>query len=257
MRTILTAVLLVALSGSVAAQSHMDGDRHTDEAWRPSIGLPLPPIGLPLPSIGLPLPAIGLPPERIERSERPERRERPERSERRHSPGAAIVFVPSSFGWPYSYLPGVQEPIASSVTPTYPVHPRRATGTLRIALQGGIDPEIYLDGYYVGLLSDATGGELTVDAGAHALEIREDGYEPLHGEVQVPQDAFVTCRAELKWIAPPSVPAMEEPRSPSPPPAPTTIYVIPGCYVGNVPPREALLPAGCDPVKAVEFLPAR
>ena len=25
-----------------------------------------------------------------------------------------------------------------------------------------------------------------------------------------------------------------------------TGYVIPGCYIGNVPPQEAGLPAGCD-----------
>ena len=141
--------------------------------------------------------------------------------------------------------------------PTYPVHPARATGTLRIELQSGVDPQIFLDGYYVGLYSDALGGELTVDAGAHALELHEDGYEPLHVDVQVPQDAVVTYRAELKWIVPSSPPVVEEPRPASPPPLPTTIYVIPGCYVGNVSPREAMLPAGCDPRDAIEFPPVR
>jgi len=154
-------------------------------------------------------------------------------------------------------LPGAQDPLSSSLTPTYPVHPPRATGRLRVDLQSGIDPQIYIDGYYVGLLSDASGGELTLDAGAHALELREEGYEPVYADIVVPQDAFVTYRAELKWIAPTSLPVAEAPRAPSPPPAPTTIYVIPGCYVGNVPPRDALLPSGCNPADAVEFLPAR
>ena len=29
-----------------------------------------------------------------------------------------------------------------------------------------------------------------------------------------------------------------------------TFYVIPGCYLGNLPPREVGLPSGCDPNKA-------
>jgi hypothetical protein len=95
-----------------------------------------------------------------------------------------------------------------------------------------------------------------MDAGVHALELREEGYEPLHTDIQVPQDASITYRAELKSSAPQPASAAE-PTMPSPPPAPTTIYVIPGCYVGNVPPREAVLPAGCDASSAVELLPAR
>src|ERR1044071_7945926 len=153
MRIALTALLLVALSAPAGAQAHSHRDRSTDEVWRPSIGLPLPQIGLPLPQIGLPLPPIGFP---------PHRKKRPERTERfvpRRSPGAATVFFPS-YGWPYPYLPGEQDPLSSSLTPTYPVHPPRATGRLRVDLQSGIDPQIYIDGYYVGLLSDASGGEL-------------------------------------------------------------------------------------------------
>ena len=161
MRTALAVLLLVGLSAPAGAQSHSDRDRSTGKTWRPSIGLPLPQIGLPLPQIGLPLPPTGLPPEGMERSKLPERPERPQRPERRRSPGAPFLFIPS-FGWPYPYLPGVQEPIGSSLTPTYPVHPPRATGTLRIELQSGVDPQIFLDGYYVGLYSDALGGELTV-----------------------------------------------------------------------------------------------
>lgn len=44
-------------------------------------------------------------------------------------------------------------------------------------------------------------------------------------------------------LAPPP-PAPAEP--PSPPPAPSTLYYIPGCYMGNVPPVQISLPAKCD-----------
>jgi hypothetical protein len=32
-----------------------------------------------------------------------------------------------------------------------------------------------------------------------------------------------------------------------------TFYLIPGCYMGNVPPKEANLPATCDITRAVSF----
>jgi hypothetical protein len=31
--------------------------------------------------------------------------------------------------------------------------------------------------------------------------------------------------------------------------APVTLYVIPGCYAGNVRPEQAALPKGCDAAK--------
>lgn len=45
-------------------------------------------------------------------------------------------------------------------------------------------------------------------------------------------------------------PARETPAPPPPPPVmptgPKTMYIIPNCYAGNVPPRAERLPAGCD-----------
>ncbi len=48
------------------------------------------------------------------------------------------------------------------------------------------------------------------------------------------------------------------PREPEPPFVPTgdrTLYVIPGCYVGNVPPADVKLPANCDLSKLTTFTP--
>ena len=239
MRIVLVAALLVVMPAVAGAQPHADRNRSTDEVWKPSIGLPLPQIGLPLPPIGLPLPSIGLPPEPSPRVHRP------------------ALFIPS-FGWPYPYLElATPQPDAASFIPPYASRPPRAAGTVRIQLESGVDPQVYIDGYYVGLYSDAIGGELTVDPGAHTLELHEDGYEPLRADIQVAQDAVVTYRAGLKSIEPAAGPVIERPGPSSPPPLPTTIYVIPGCYVGNVPPRDAMLPAACDPRDAIEFPPAR
>jgi hypothetical protein len=34
---------------------------------------------------------------------------------------------------------------------------------------------------------------------------------------------------------------------------PVTFYLIPGCYMGNVPPKDAKLPATCDIAGALSF----
>ena len=60
-------------------------------------------------------------------------------------------------------------------------------------------------------------------------------------------------------IAPP-VPAPEpatEAIAPEDPPPPATIYMIPGCYLGNVPPRQVTLPPGCDESGATVFPSSR
>jgi len=259
MRTALLAALVISLSASAGAQSrgarsHQSG-RATDEVFRPSIGLPLPQIGLPLPPIGLPLPSMGLPPrtpERFERSERSERPVRPgDRFDRRGNRGSVILFGPV-YGWPYpyEYLPGTPEPSP----PTPPPAPQAAIGRLRLDLPLDVNPQVYVDGYYAGLLSDANGAELTLDAGPHTIELHQDGYETLREDVRIPFGNVITYRAELKRLLP-AQPAAVMP--PAPPPAPATIYMIPRCYVGNIPPSQALLPAGCDARDAVEFPPAR
>ena len=244
MRIALTAFVLIAAAGTAGAQSH--APRSTDELWKPTLGLPLPQIGLPLPEIGLPLPQLGLPPiqrsERFERSERPERPERVERSRR----SSAILFVPA-FGWPY--LPATAVP----APPALPPQEKHASGRLRLDIQAGVDPQFYVDGYFVGMLSDVS-GELTLDAGAHTVELREDGYESLRVDVQISRDGSTTYRGELKPVGRADLPVRGADLSgPRPEVPPTTIYVIPGCYVGNVPPKDAGLPADCGQRPAVAF----
>jgi hypothetical protein len=259
MRTVLAAALLIALSTPAGAQSHA---RSTVGLPASSIGLPLPSIGLPLPPMGLPLPPMGLSPRTVAPSDlNPFRGDRAPRtgggrSNRRGvaTGGAVFLFVPA-YGWPYvpdSLLPGTPVP----GPPSPPVAPRAATGRLHLALQSGVDPQIYVDGYYVGMLSDAS-GELTLEAGAHTLELRQDGYDALHVDIQIPVDGLITYRATMRRVvAAPAAVAQAPPASnvpPPAPPAPSTIYMIPGCYVGNVPPKDASLPAGCDEGRAIAF----
>ena len=264
MRTVLAAALLITVSSTAGAQSRA---RSTVELPTSSMGLPLPPMGLPLPTIGLPLPPMGLQPRttappsifnpsRVDRGPRggdraPRGGDRPNR--RGGNGGAAFVFVPA-FGWPYvpdSLLPGTPVPSPPSLPPVE----YYATGRLHLTLQSGGDPQIYVDGYYVGLMSDL-GGDVTLEAGAHALELRLEGYETLHVDVQIPVEGAITYRATMKRLT--TAPAAgaqlpPAPNLPTPTPTPSTIYMIPGCYVGNVPPTDASLPAGCDASRAVAF----
>jgi hypothetical protein len=221
--------------------------------------LPLPHIGLPLPPMGLPLPPMGLPPENArpldrERSERTnilerQRSERIDRSERVHRPAPIVLF-----GWPY--LPQAPYSYPGSLWPT-PQTTTNPIGYVYLNLHSGGDPRIFVDSYFVGLFSDYA-GRLRLDAGLHTLELREEGYEGLRLEVNLGVDEVITYDIELNPIerAPlPSAPpvAPEPSASPSTFPVPTTIYVVPGCYVGNVPPAQARLPAGCDANGLVTF----
>src|SRR5438874_7077183 len=193
MRTVVAAALLIALSGTstwlgagtAGAQSH---ERSTAQLPSSSIGLPLPTIGLPLPTIGFPLPPMGLapptrPPSILDafRGDRVPPRGGARDGVRGNRRGSAarstLVFVPAfgfGLGWPYvpeTLLPGTPVPSPPSSPPPQYI----ATGRLHITLQSGGDPQIYVDGYYVGMMSDL-GGELTLEVGAHTLELREDGY---------------------------------------------------------------------------------
>ena len=247
------AVLALFVGASTAAAQSRGG--LTDDMPTPSIGLPLPHIGLPLPPMGLPLPPMGLPPERSRpsdrvnilqgpaRPERSARSERFERSERSHP--ASIIF----FGWPY--FPTAEFP--ASPSPSLPTPPKQASGRLLLTLHSGVDPQIFVDGYYVGLFSDRA-GELTLDAAAHTIELREEGFFDARVDVRIPVDGTITYDVVMKPLDAAPLPLVAPaPPAPLPPPAPTTIYVVPGCYVGNVPPEQVTLPAGCDAKQSITF----
>lgn len=79
-------------------------------------------------------------------------------------------------------------------------------------------------------------------------------------QVIVVQQPAVTRIVEVEVPArEPNVEPAPRPAEPEPPPfVPTgdrTLYVIPGCYVGNVPPKDVKLPANCDLTKVTTYVP--
>jgi hypothetical protein len=74
---------------------------------------------------------------------------------------------------------------ASSVAP-YPLDPQGPTGGLRLKVEPR-DAQVYVDGYYAGIVDDFDGHfqHLTLAAGPHHIEVRAPGHEPLAFDVAI------------------------------------------------------------------------
>ena len=272
----LIAVLLLLTPGFAAAQSARPPADPAESSTLPGIGLPLAPIGLPLPPLGLapetptptqwqpsaPAPATGV--------------EREGGGRRRGRTAATVVYVMPADGWgttTSARVPGIVTSAATvapaASTPAPPVDAPAvpaATGTLRLDLQPRPTGQLFVDGVYVGTLDDL-GTDLTFVTGTRRLEIRERGYEPFTLAVRIDVGRTLVYRGALTRETPlvlPAAPPSAAPPSPGPtiaPAAPTSpiarklFYFIPGCYLGDVAPKHAGLPATCDLSRVVTFQP--
>ena len=127
------------------------------------------------------------------------------------------------------------------VTPAPP-----STGMLRFDVTPAAT-QVFVDSFYAGRISDIDDQRvLTLAAGPHRGELRAQDYAPVTFDVRIDPNETIVYRAALER-ARPSTPV--EPRAPGP----TRLYVIPGCYAGNMPPRADRLPAGCD-IKQVRVI---
>jgi PEGA domain len=245
------AALLILLPTLAAAQSPRSSDA---PATLPSIGLPLPEIGLPLPTIGLPQQRGDKPSKPSVRGNRKSppppdnRRGRGDRGGRSRSGVVVVpVYVPSSDPGAVGTYAG-PGPAPTEEPAPVPEPPPPSTGTLWLDVQPDRNAQVYVDDYYVGTIEDV-GRELTLEAGPHTVELRAAGYESLAVKVRIEAGRALAYRGALEPSA--STPEGTKPAKPAAPAAAKKpIYFIPGCYFGNVPPKEAGLPAGCDPSKA-------
>jgi hypothetical protein len=253
MRLKFAALVLMAIPAVAVAQSPAPGPKSFPAL--PQIGLPLAPIGLPLPPIGLP-PVTdsrhGGQPRGIETQHLGLGSRRPFRSR-----PTVVYFVPT-VGWGYPF--GPQSTVLGASVPGTATPDRRYerfTGTVRLDVQPAGMLQFYVDGYYVGTANDFN-GELELEAGPHTIEIRAPGYETLTFDVKIAAQRLITYRGALTPIQPPADQPVREPDPPqadAPAAPPTTIYFIPGCYLGNVPPEKVALPADCDLSKLITRKP--
>ena len=84
--------------------------------------------------------------------------------------------------------------------PGYAVNPY---GGVRIAVPQR-NAEVYVDGYYAGVVNDFDGTfqKVNLDPGPHRIEVRAQGFEPTNFEVQVTPGHTVTYRAALRQAQP-------------------------------------------------------
>jgi hypothetical protein len=227
----MTSALIAMLMLAAPVQAQRTGANGIPRQSAPRDPLPrftIAPRGGALAPIGLPLAQIGLRP--------PSSRVEPGRRFRH----GAFTF------WPMVvfYVP---QPVVATPSPepaNKPIEVVPVPGRLILDVEPAT-AQIYADGYYVGLPDDfsaARGGGL-LEAGAHRIDVSAAGYEPMTLDLRVTAGQPVTVRAALKTLPPPTaVP-------------PTTFYLIPGCYMGNIPPKDARLPATCDHSRTITWLP--
>jgi hypothetical protein len=124
--------------------------------------------------------------------------------------------------------------------------PSAPSGWLELRLAPGT-AQVYVDRYYTGEVADFNRpGGREVEPGSHHIEIRAPGYQTSAFDVRLVPGQGVTYREDLSPLRgsePPRLAAGSREASG------TTFYLIEGCYMGNVPPAQAVLPAGCDPDK--------
>lgn len=243
MRASAMAVILALLPAVALAQR--SNSNHGPSL--PSIGLPLPPIGLPLPDIGLPAPKTT-----------PVKKSRPSRpgGQRPRPPRSVVYVVPVYPAAPTEVSSdadaGNAERAADAGGAETAPEPARPHGTLRLELAPAVPVQLHVDGFFIGTL-DEVGADLALEPGPHQVEARADGYETMQVGVKIEENRTISYRATLqpsKTTAPAAAAAA--------PPAPVArkpFYMIPGCYLGDVPPHQATLPKTCDPARSVTLWP--
>lgn len=200
---------------------------------------PLPSIGLPLPHIGLDIPTASTKPNADERTDAD-----PAARPRRPRSGVPPVFVyaPVIVGAGTTKVPGES-------TPAKPAAATRQgrTGSLTIDTKDDDTPfAVFVDGLYAGS-SDQLGRSLTLEAGAHQVEVQADGHPAQRFSVRIAAGKTTTHATDLRFAGSGDGRVADGvAASGSDADGPARLYIIAGCYAGNVPPVPATLPAGCD-----------
>ena len=72
-------------------------------------------------------------------------------------------------------------------------------GSLRLKVRPS-NAQVYIDGYFVGVIDSYDGAfqRLSVEAGAHKVELRAEGFEPVQFDVMVIPGETITYKGELK-----------------------------------------------------------
>ena len=122
----------------------------------------------------------------------------------------------------------------------YPIAMDHLRGALRIEMSPK-DAEVYVDGYYAGIVDDYDGTfqRLRVTPCAHEIVVRREGYHSFREDLYVSPDTVHRIRRNLDPLAP------GEPEDPKPTPQASPVVRAPGAY--GPPGRAPSPPAARDP----------
>jgi len=166
----------------------------------------------------------------------------------RRNPYRTYPTPPLIYGGYGSYGSYATEPNTTSASTMQPGP--AVVGFLRVSGTPA-EAQVFVDGYFVGTLGDIEAGRpLMIEAGPHRLELRAPGYQSTTVDIRLTPNDTLTYRATLERLQPPA--AARNGASA----AASTMYLIPNCYLGNVPPRANRLSKGCD-IKQVQVLGAK
>ncbi len=174
----------------------------------------------------------------------------PDRNRRRPGPreGANVVFVP--YGVPVVEREVViqREVVEEPAVPVMVEQPSVARLILDVHPPTA---QVFADGYYIGIPEDFRfeDGGAVLEPGPHRIDIVARDHEPVSFDVNLTRGQSATFRHILRPIM--SAPQLAPDVAPPEKKQPMTFYLIPGCYMGNVPPKDANLPATCDLTRAV------
>ena len=144
----------------------------------------------------------------------------------------------------YMMMAPAPQPAPVAVSAPAPIE-TRAQGSLILQVKPG-SAQVFVDNYYAGTADDFCDGQrsLSLDAGPHTVELDEPAHETVRFDVMASPNQPIVYRRDLTPVRPASSIAPIAPIVTGP------IYIIPGCYAGNVLPKDANLPSTCDLSKA-------
>lgn len=110
----------------------------------------------------------------------------------------AYGYPAYGYGYPYGYAPygyGGYAPYGYG----YGGYSGRPYGGIRIDLPER-DAEVYVDGYFAGIVDDFDGNfqQANLEAGPHRIEVRAQGYEPISFDVRIEPGRTITYRSSLR-----------------------------------------------------------
>lgn len=112
--------------------------------------------------------------------------------------GLGYFYYDPWWGGGYGGYPGYESGYGGGGSTSYSSGQYRDAGAIRMRVKPR-DAQVYVDGYYVGLVDDFDGAfqKLTLDAGPHRVEIRATGHESVVFDVQIVPGETVQYKRDL------------------------------------------------------------